>query len=725
MKNIYIFLTILCLVIFAGLKNSSGVEVGNERKVGSSTIAAIDPQVVFCSGENKFLVVWTGNESGTDRIFYNFQSESGLVGVPSTTGTALSTAPAGTYRYAEKPQVAYDQQTGKAAVVWIESYAEGKDSVVMKTIDAGSNTIGSEVVIASGSTWNMSAALSGDDNGNFLVAYFDTTGNDITAKMYDSAGIQVGDSITLGSVGAGYVLPYSIDIEYNSTEELYLVSWSDVTTNLFAITVDVLGNKGTLRNYSGITSAANPAIAYNDSTNQFLVAYDDFNGNVKGYLTDSVGNLVGSEIIFEDSTLPAGGFPDVAFNSTNTNFVITWQEFPGGNGIWLQEYNTGACPVFTTPVKISSTSTSNAPSVSYGSTDENYWILWFGLDAKDEIFAQRYSTDLTEISAICQDITVYLDANGEYILSADSIDGGSSAICGIDTITLSKDTLNLSHLPSTTVELIVTDVNGLKDTCEALVTVIDTFIRNQPPVAICVDSLNVFVENNCEVFITASDLDNGSTDPDGDELQFSLGNNGPYTPGTYQLKLVVSDGQLSDTCDTKITVLDTIAPIPPQAPADLNLQCASDVPPPVDLTATDNCDGDITVSSATSVIPGSCPNDFVLIREWNFEDSYGNVSSVSQTITVTDTLAPAAPNPPANLNLECADDVPPPVNLTATDNCDGAITVSPTTQITPGSCLNDFVIVRTWTFADTCGNVSSVSQTISVVDTLPPLIQGP
>jgi len=76
---------------------------------------------------------------------------------------------------------------------------------------------------------------------------------------------------------------------------------------------------------------------------------------------------------------------------------------------------------------------------------------------------------------------------------------------------------------------------------------------------------------------------------------------------------------------------------------------------------------------------------------------------------VPDDKPPAVPAAPADLNLECADDVPPPVTLTAVDNCDGAITVSPTVQVTPGLSLNDFVIVRTWTFTDLCGNSSSVS----------------
>ncbi len=109
-----------------------------------------------------------------------------------------------------------------------------------------------------------------------------------------------------------------------------------------------------------------------------------------------------------------------------------------------------------------------------------------------------------------------------------------------------------------------------------------------------------------------------------------------------------------------------------------------------------------------------------MVRTWTFIDDCGNQCSVSQTIEVDDTTPPDCPTPPADLMLQCADDVPPPVDLTATDNCDGDITVSPTADITPGNCSNQFTMVRTWTFIDDCGNQCSVSQTIEIDDTTPP-----
>ncbi|MBR9915407.1 MAG: gliding motility-associated C-terminal domain-containing protein, partial [Algicola sp.] len=183
-------------------------------------------------------------------------------------------------------------------------------------------------------------------------------------------------------------------------------------------------------------------------------------------------------------------------------------------------------------------------------------------------------------------------------------------------------------------------------------------------------------------------------------------------------------GNTSSVSQT-INVNDDTAPVAPTAPADLNLQCASDVPPPFDLTAVDNCDGDITVSPSAVVTPGDCANQFTMVRTWTFTDVCGNTSSVSQTIIVNDDTAPVAPTAPAELNLQCASDVPDIVELTAVDNCDGDITVSPTTVTIFGPCNNKFSQVRTWTFTDVCGNTSSVSQTINVNDDTPPEILCP
>ena len=332
----------------------------------------------------------------------------------------------------------------------------------------------------------------------------------------------------------------------------------------------------------------------------------------------------------------------------------------------------------------------------------------------------------------CQDITIELPASGSFsifnitflnanVIVSESDNCGplstSVSIGGPSTFTCAD--VGVSNLRSVR----KSDINGnlTATPCLFNVTVLDTnFPCNEPPTAVC-KNITVNADVNCEGSAVAADFDNGSSDPDLDPLTFSVSPAGPYVLGLTPVTLTVSDGTENVSCTATITVVDGSAPVLPNPPLNLNLECASNISPPLDLTATDNCDGDITVSPQQQVIFGNCINDFTLVRTWTFTDANDNTSSVSQVISVLDTLAPALPTAPANLYLECASDVPPLMDLTATDNCNGDITVSPTAQITTGASANDFTEIRTWTFSDICGNSSSVSQTIVVFDDTAPV----
>jgi len=160
----------------------------------------------------------------------------------------------------------------------------------------------------------------------------------------------------------------------------------------------------------------------------------------------------------------------------------------------------------------------------------------------------------------------------------------------------------------------------------------------------------------------------------------------------------------TSSCTQTITVADTQAPEVPVAPAGTTVQCADEVGEAPTLTATDNCDGTIEGELEENIENGDCPNSFTLTRTWTFTDVCGNSSSVSQMITVDDTEAPIPPDAPEPVSVSCVDEVPNAVVLTAMDLCDGPIDAAPTTEILPGDCPNSFMMTRTWTFTDSCGN---------------------
>jgi hypothetical protein len=96
--------------------------------------------------------------------------------------------------------------------------------------------------------------------------------------------------------------------------------------------------------------------------------------------------------------------------------------------------------------------------------------------------------------AICQDITVYLDENGEATISASDIDNGSSDPDG-DPITLSLDqtTFTCVDLGEVDVHLTVADDQGASTECHATVTVVDNI---NPEVAVTVDNGSLWPPNH-------------------------------------------------------------------------------------------------------------------------------------------------------------------------------------------------------------------------------------
>lgn len=107
--------------------------------------------------------------------------------------------------------------------------------------------------------------------------------------------------------------------------------------------------------------------------------------------------------------------------------------------------------------------------------------------------------------------------------------------------------------------------NLLTDVAELNLTTL-TSIRGfdediSPPVAECQD-VTVSADENCEGFVTADQIDNGSFDPDGDSLFFSLDPPAPYQLGETVVTLTVEDSNgETDQCTATITVVDDTAPV--------------------------------------------------------------------------------------------------------------------------------------------------------------------
>ena len=143
------------------------------------------------------------------------------------------------------------------------------------------------------------------------------------------------------------------------------------------------------------------------------------------------------------------------------------------------------------------------------------------------------------------------------------------------------------------------------------------------------------------------------------------------------------------------------------------------------LTISDNCtaDANLVVTSSDGTATGTCPITFT--RTYTIKDVCNNATTVTQTITVQDTTAPIfSGTVPQDITLECNQTIPSAATVTATDNCNGLVTINFTEQNQPGTCPNNYSITRTWVATDICGNSQTHTQQITIQDTTPPVFVG-
>ena len=177
-------------------------------------------------------------------------------------------------------------------------------------------------------------------------------------------------------------------------------------------------------------------------------------------------------------------------------------------------------------------------------------------------------------------------------------------------------------------------------------------------------------------------------------------------------------GNQSEAIQT-ITVEDTTAP-ELSIPADFTVECSDDIAYD-EASATDNC-GEADIVEVTETIAGDCTGNYTITRAFTATDECGNSTTATQTITVQDTTSPEFTFIPADYTVECSDDMPME-DAMASDNC-GTTDLSVAAETTPGDCAGHYIITRTFTAVDDCGNSSQAVQTITVVDTTAPEISG-
>ncbi|KFE71575.1 immunoglobulin-like domain-containing protein [Hyalangium minutum] len=258
------------------------------------------------------------------------------------------------------------------------------------------------------------------------------------------------------------------------------------------------------------------------------------------------------------------------------------------------------------------------------------------------------------------------------------------------------------------------DVSGDIGACTSFCKRPNIAPPNRPPVALC-RNVTVSVSNTCGA---PANINNGSSDPDGDPITCTQNPAGPYPVGPTTVTLTCSDSRGFGSCSGTVMVADSGAPtVTIDGPASEALECTRGATyAELGATARDLCEGALPVSLSGSVNMGS-PATYTLT--YTARDSVGNQGSASRTVVVSDTLPPSLSLVGApTMAQECGVAFTDP-SATATDQCAGTL------PVTVSGTVNDRVrgpYTLTYSANDGHGHTVSKDRMVSVRDTRAPVV---
>ncbi len=605
--------------------------------------------------------------------------------------------------------------------------------------NVGPNTVTLTVTDNNGNTSTCTSTITVEDNvlpnaiAQDLTIQLDANGAasitaiDIDNGSNDACGIAAlsvsPSSFACGDVGANTVTLTVTDNNNNVSTTTATVTVEDNTAPVITnCPVDMVLNN-TLSNCLSIVSWMDPTVSDNCGAGQVAMSYSAPGINIITITNVSFANFpVGTTTVTATAT-------DANGNSTNCFFDITIVDVeapiitgcPASDVIVSSE--SGQCDAVVTWQPI--VPSDNCPGVSLTASHLSGTVFPVGTtvvtyDAVDAVGNTAQCTfnvvvqDNEAPAAICQDLTIQLDASGNASITAADVDNGSNDACGIAALSVSPSSFTCANVGANTVTLTVTDVNGNVSTCTSTVTVED----NVAPNAIAQD-ITVQLDASGNVSITAADVDNGSNDACAITLAASPTSFTCSEVGANTVTLTVTDasGNVS-TATSTVTVEDNVAPTAICQDITVQLDASGNV----SITAADVDNGSNDACGVTLAINNSsftCANVGANTVTLTVTDANGNASTCTSTVIVEDNVAPTAICQDITVQLDASGNV----SITAADVDNGSNDACGVTLAINNSsftCANVGANTVTLTVTDANGNASTCTSTVTVEDNVAP-----
>jgi len=254
--------------------------------------------------------------------------------------------------------------------------------------------IGDPTLVAGGANWSGKPALAyNPDDDEWLAVWQDNrNGGD-----HDIYGQRVRPDGTLGgsnfAIVAASGLQHTPDVAYSAAAGEYLAVWKDDRNGNW----DIYGRRVTAGGAVTGTEIAvcatsgdqlYPAVAYQPATAEWLVVWNG--GRVQGQRVSLTGTLVMTDFLISQNT--AQNRPDVAANPEDGEYLVVWHEQSGPTDYRVRARRVGADgALLGSELQLSPTGgVAGWPRVAYNGNDDEYLVVWQdGRGGNWDIYGQR------------------------------------------------------------------------------------------------------------------------------------------------------------------------------------------------------------------------------------------------------------------------------------------------------------------------------------------------
>jgi len=172
-----------------------------------------------------------------------------------------------------------------------------------------------------------------------------------------------------------------------------------------------------------------------------------------------------------------------------------------------------------------------------------------------------------------------------------------------------------------------------------------------------------------------------------------------------------------------VNIFDNTPPAFDAFTTEATWECSSKGSHPVP-TYSDVCSGDIIYVAVPEKPTPACENNYYESTLYTITDVCGNQTTATFSALIEDTTAPTFDITPSDTTVSIENIATSwPGEISASDNCSGSTNVVFTENISNVVCPHTFTLNRKWETDDcTSANATSVTQTVDVRDTAPPVI---